>query len=156
GWCPGHWSRAGRGGKVEPGGIVGEPPAGRGSSSGQSRGRPMTEVEWLTGTDPRPLVEFVRGRAGARGLRLFVVACCRELWHLLPDRRSREAVEVAEEFADGAVGKDDLQAAHAGATAVERDCDQERWRWGHNSPEWLSCERKLRPVRLAADVSRSW
>ena len=43
----------------------------------------MTETEWLTTTDPSPMLEFLRGKASERRLRLFMVACARLLWDRL-------------------------------------------------------------------------
>jgi hypothetical protein len=64
----------------------------------------MTEPEWLTCNDPQPMLEFLRGRASERKLRLFAVACCRRIWHLLPDQRCRRAIRTAEDFAEGKGG----------------------------------------------------
>ena|SRR5579872_1653038 len=60
----------------------------------------MTETEWLTCTDPTPMLEFLRGKATDRKLRLLACACCRRIWHRFRDQRSRQAVEIAEQYAD--------------------------------------------------------
>jgi len=56
----------------------------------------MTEAEWNACNDPKPMLGFLRGRGNDRKLRLFAVACCRRVWHLLDDPRSREGVVIAE------------------------------------------------------------
>src|SRR4051794_34024961 len=60
----------------------------------------MTETEWLTSTNLMPMLDYLTGKASDRKLRLFGVACCRQVWHLLEDGRSRLAVEAAEALAD--------------------------------------------------------
>lgn len=57
-----------------------------------------------------------------RKLRLFACACCRQVWHLLTDPRSRKAVEVAERYADGLVTVDDLAGAADGAYRKWMSC----------------------------------
>src|SRR5215472_8133458 len=75
----------------------------------------MTEADWLTCGDPMTMLDALRGRASERKLRLFAVACCRSIWHLLADERSRTAVAAAEDYADGRTGRDRLVAARDGA-----------------------------------------
>jgi hypothetical protein len=91
----------------------------------------MTEQQWLASNDPQHLLHWFRGtESGAdsgrgeevtlcdRKLRLFAVACCRQVWHLLTDKRSRWAVESAEKYADQLLTADKLVAAWAEAWAA--------------------------------------
>jgi hypothetical protein len=75
----------------------------------------MTEAEWLTSEDPERLFVHLLPPYDGRKWRLFVCACCRRMSSLMPDARSRAAVEASEGFADGLVTLDELEYAHAGA-----------------------------------------
>lgn len=68
----------------------------------------MTEQEWLTCTDPQKMLVFLRGKASDRKLRLFAVACCRDIWELISSQASRDAVKASEEYADGLIRRKDL------------------------------------------------
>ena len=85
----------------------------------------MTETEWFTATEPGPLLNHLRPDEGARKTRLLKCACCRSVWHLLPDHRSREGVEAAERFADGLATPGEARRAAAGAALA---CDKEAFR----------------------------
>jgi hypothetical protein len=63
----------------------------------------MTEADWTSCTVPAAMLAFLRtsGRPSRRKLRLFGVACCRSVWHLLTIERARRAVEALERRADG-------------------------------------------------------
>jgi hypothetical protein len=81
----------------------------------------MTEQEWMECTDPTPMLayfqptpifELLQEKASERKLRLFGCACCRRIWHLLIDERSRKAVEASERYADGQADKHELDKAY--------------------------------------------
>jgi hypothetical protein len=75
---------------------------------------PMTEAEWQTGTDPTPMLEFLRDKASDRKLRLFACAYCRAVrgcQHMLPGT----AIAVAERYADGLASDEDLASERRGA-----------------------------------------
>jgi hypothetical protein len=78
----------------------------------------MTEQEWLDSTDPRPMLEFLRGKASDRKLRLLACAYCRRAWGSLawgsePEEMLTKAVAVAEFFADGLVPNKKLGKARS-------------------------------------------
>jgi hypothetical protein len=72
----------------------------------------MTEVEWLVCGDPRPMLRFLEGKASDRKRRLFACACCRRIWHLIPDEYARHAVACGEEYADGRLAGWQLMVAN--------------------------------------------
>jgi hypothetical protein len=71
----------------------------------------MTEQAWLTCTDPQAMLKFLRGKVADRKLRLFAVACCRRIWSLLVEEWSRQAVEMADKYADGMCSGEQLEEA---------------------------------------------
>jgi hypothetical protein len=82
----------------------------------------MTASEWRDCSDPGPMLASLGAEtASERKCRLFVAACCRRWWALLP-ARSREAVAFAEGLADG---KADATRRRHVSNAVhldQRDC----------------------------------
>ena len=78
----------------------------------------MTETEWMTCTNPELMVAFLRGKVSDRKLRLFAIACCRNIWDLVDDERSRLAVETSERYVEGLVGRAELARVHTLAKTV--------------------------------------
>src|SRR5262245_19016968 len=62
--------------------------------------------------------------------RLIILAACgfaRTGDHVLPDQRSRDAIDVAERFADGLATEEEVRAANAAATAAAWAAEEAAW-----------------------------
>jgi hypothetical protein len=138
----------------------------------------MTEGDWLTSTNPEAKLLFLRDWLRAqpsyhRKTRLFSCVCCRRIWHLLPDERSRQAVVLAEDFADHTVPLFALEnvwrAAEQVATEAERAVGLEtaagaRTWWRTWDAKWASVDAARAaswtawngPDTFAATVAASW
>jgi hypothetical protein len=99
----------------------------------------MTEAEWLACTDPDPMLEFLRGKASDRKLRLFACACVRRAWGRREDTRSREAVQVSERYADGLASREELALACQRAWEAHGGCWRP-WRLGRYAAAALAAE----------------
>jgi hypothetical protein len=71
----------------------------------------VTESEWLQCSDIPTLLDYLVDRASSRKFRLFGSACCRRLWPLLADERARNAVCLAERYADGLATEEEVEIA---------------------------------------------
>ena len=66
----------------------------------------MTEAEWFACADLGQMLDHLAERpVYDRKILLFGCACCRLVWELMPDERSREAVRTAERYADAEVSE---------------------------------------------------
>src|SRR5262245_36144125 len=81
----------------------------------------MTEAEWLTCTNPDTMLYFLQTSAGERKMRLFAAACCRRIWHLMTDERSRRLVEVAERHIEDQASNDEWREASTAAREAWSD-----------------------------------
>jgi hypothetical protein len=80
----------------------------------------MTSAEWINGIDPELMLRYARDKGSDRKLRLYLCARGQQIKHLLKDKRSWQAVEVAERYADGLASPNELAAAHAAACEAAR------------------------------------
>lgn len=78
----------------------------------------MTEQEWLAASKPRPMLKFLLDKLTERKLRFFAFACCRRIWSLLSDDRTRNAVEAGERYADSLISRQELRQAEISGRAA--------------------------------------
>jgi hypothetical protein len=86
----------------------------------------MTEAEWLAWADPAPMLEFLRPNEETRKSRLFECACCRRIWRLIDDNRSRAALEGTERLVDGLATPGEANAAEVAAETAYKEKDWHR------------------------------
>ena len=115
----------------------------------------MTDLEWDHSTDPLAMIgfvaEFERSAWVSRKLRLFAAASCRAVWKLLPDWRSREAVEEAERVVSGTVRRARLAGLRDNADDAWSILSGDYRYWIEEPPRELRVPRQdLRPEVLAA------
>src|SRR5262249_25347598 len=67
------------------------------------------------------MLDYLRGKASDRKLRLFAAACCRQNWHVIKADRVRQAIGVAERYADGQVDRADLTRAYLTLSSGDLD-----------------------------------
>ncbi len=98
----------------------------------------MTERQWRISADVHSMLRLVRGepddfltlvrwrkqpsfRASERQLRLFAIACCRRIGHLIADQRLSRGIEAAEQYIDAPGPREELEAAAAGVELAYRE-----------------------------------
>src|SRR5262249_49473860 len=100
----------------------------------------MTEQEWLECTDPQRMWNAVGISLSTRKLRLILCAHYRHLWKAIPSDEYRGAIEGAEQYVEGKIGRTELESVYRKAHDTH---------WGSNSPS-ASLNMPTRPYRFVA------
>jgi hypothetical protein len=85
----------------------------------------MIESEWFTTENTKAMIDAVADKITARKFRLFMVAWCRRDWDRIQFPIVKEAVQLAERFADGNASKKNLEAM------FDRVRRAPIWGWDH-------------------------
>jgi hypothetical protein len=109
----------------------------------------MNEAEWLACTNPQRMLEFLRGKASDRKMRLFLCACGMRTLADSPYEELAEAVPTVELFAEGIVRPEDFALAQDGISwGISEMCESLNLR-----TEALAAAIQAEPVG-AAEASR--
>lgn len=127
----------------------------------------MNEWQWLLCDAPGPMLGFLRDKASDRKLRLFACACCRRIWHLLPDKANQDLVAAVEDCPDGTFDESDpdLYQAICASSRREEECRHDSGYWavkylGRSYYKFKPCEsvvavalHVIQRVRTAGDAA---
>jgi hypothetical protein len=97
------------------------------------------------------MMERIKGTVSNRKRRLFGCACCRRIWGLLVDKRSRDAIAVAELFADGLASTEELKSA-----VNEAEDATERMRMEGSTPYFAALAAEELVFKEDYAFSRRW
>jgi hypothetical protein len=90
------------------------------------------------------MLQFLRGKANDRKLRLFACACFRRRCELLTEKKDREVIKLAELYADGKIGSGKLSRAFGRAG----------WGYYRRGPEYRSINWYMEANQIARDSVR--
>ena len=91
-----------------------------------------------------------------KNLRLFACWCLRQIWHLLTDERSKNAVEVLEKYANGEASKEELAVARDAAWAVAGDAARAAAWDAARAAAWDAAWDAARAAARAAAWAAAW
>lgn len=123
----------------------------------------MTEAEWRSAEDPKPMLEFLICRAAdrklrramVRKLRLCAAACARRVWPLLPGERGRSWIEIAEALADDRTVAVDVERERADYGEAFQHIDG--WRQERaNRVSYYSLSAAQGTIQLEAEFLGHW
>ncbi len=79
----------------------------------------MTEADWLVSTNPQVMLAHLSGLAREGELRQFAAACCRRIWHLLPQPRDefQRVLQLAQSAANDIPDDPNRARVYAAAAA---------------------------------------
>jgi hypothetical protein len=106
-----------------------------------------TETDWVAYTDPQPMLSLLPETASARKQTLFACACCRRIWRLLTDARSRRAVEVMERYSDGLADESERERAGREALAAYKAASGNAAEAADAAAHAFESEARFRPFR---------
>ena len=95
-------------------------------------------------------VYIIKGDEIDMRYRLFAVACCQDILHLMEDKRSRDAVRVAHLYAHGEATQDELEIARDAARDAARDVARDvEWDTAWDTAWDADCDAASAAVRVA-------
>jgi hypothetical protein len=100
----------------------------------------MTEAEWLASSDMLNLIPFLRDRGSERKYRLTVCACARRVWGDVGGAPHQRAIELAERFADGNAGPEEMAVARQGLLDGLLRREHPTWKPTHDAADQALAE----------------